>query len=456
MIRFLLIFIAIFSLLQGSSKDIEKKIKQNRYILKKQNREKKAQDIKIKQLADAIINEEKVLNKINYNLDKVSNNIFLNKIKLKRAKKDIIKLSKQIENLQNEKLKIEKKIVDTIVEKYTLTITKKLIEKESLKEIIEKEKLKLLFEDTKENLLKLNLKYFKLSNNKTKNEEKKRKLENYITLQEKEKDKFKQLKKKQEKSIKQLKQKHLAYQKRLKEIIDKQYNISKLLEKLDILKKNQLQKEKLAKLKAKRLKAKREKEKKEKERLKKLKKDKKSRSKQITIKKNSNKKVRSKDIKIASKETFKEDIDLKVRNIANTNRGIKISNYKGIKISPPLKSYEIVKRFGEYFDPIYKIKLFNESISLKSKKPNAKVYSVLKGKVVYAKENAGALGNVVIIKHSNNLHSIYSQLSKIPSTIKVNRWVPKGYVVGRVKDTLVFQITKNSKYLDPEKLFKKR
>jgi murein DD-endopeptidase MepM/ murein hydrolase activator NlpD len=454
MIKIFLIFSFLFTSLIADSKKIDKKIQKNKFILDKNKKAEKVQDKKIKELAQAIQNEEETNDKLEKNLGIVSNNIFLNKIKLQKAKRDIIKLNEQTVEIQSHTKNIEEAIVNSVVDNYSLTLSQEQIGKESMDSIIQKEKFQLLFDDTKEKILNSNLEYFKLSNAKQKNIEKKEKLEKYIVAQEKEKVKYKKLKEKQETSIEKLKKKHNAYQKQLKAIIDKQYNLNNLLGKLNILKKNELEKEKQARIKAKKERERKAKERKRKERLKKLAEAKKAKkSKQISVKKKAP--IKSKDIKIASKAIFKEDIDLKVRNIGNTNKGIKVSSYKGIRISPPLRSYKITKKFGEYFDPVYKIKLFNESISLKSKKQNVKVYSVLKGKVVYAKKDAGALGNVVILKHSGNLHTIYSQLSKIPSTLRVNKWVPKGYVVGRIKDTLVFQVTKNSKYLDPEKLIRK-
>jgi murein DD-endopeptidase MepM/ murein hydrolase activator NlpD len=454
-----IVFLSIILLTYSFSdtKKIDKKIEKNKYILQKNKKAEKLQDKKVKQLAEAIENEEKINNDLERKLSVVSNNIFLNKIKLQKAKKDIITLNEQTQEIQSHTQNIEEAIVNSVVDNYSLTLSQDQIGKKSIDAIIQKEKFQLLFDDTKEKILNSNLEYFKLSNAKQRNIEKKEKLEAYIVAQEKEKVKFKKLQENQKSSIETLKNKHKAYQKELKSIIDQQYNINELLGKLNILKKNELKKERLAKLKAKQLRQKKEKERKRKERLKKLAelKKKQKKEKQISIKKKKEKVIKSKDIKMASKTTFKEDIDLKVRNIGDSTKGIKISNYKGVRISAPLKSYTITKKFGKYFDPVYKIQLFNESISLKSKKQNVKVYSVLKGKVVYAKKDAGALGNVVILKHSGNLHTIYSQLSKIPSTIRVNKWVPKGYVIGRVKDTLVFQVTKNSKYLDPEKLIRK-
>ena len=143
-----------------------------------------------------------------------------------------------------------------------------------------------------------------------------------------------------------------------------------------------------------------------------------------------------------------------MRKIGSSAKGIKISKYNGSKTIAPLKSYTITKKFGKYYDKVYKMELFNESISLKTKKQNAKVFSVFKGRIVYAKKNAGLLENVVIVKHNGNLHTIYSHLDKISPTLKVGKWIPKGYVVGRVNGTLLFQATKNNKYINPSKLIK--
>lgn len=154
------------------------------------------------------------------------------------------------------------------------------------------------------------------------------------------------------------------------------------------------------------------------------------------------------------RKKLEEDIDIEVRKIGSSAKGIKISKYSGQKTMAPLKSYDVTKKFGKYYDKVYKMELFNESVSLKTKIPNAKVFSIFKGQVVYAKQNSGLLENVVIVKHQNNLHTIYSHLDKIAPTLKVGKWIPKGYVVGRVSDTLEFQATKNSRYIDPLKLIK--
>ncbi|MFY4804734.1 peptidase M23, partial [Aliarcobacter butzleri] len=68
--------------------------------------------------------------------------------------------------------------------------------------------------------------------------------------------------------------------------------------------------------------------------------------------------------------------------------GDQIIKYKGAKTIAPLKTFKVVKNIGTYYDPIYKIKLFNESIVLKVTVSVSKVVSVLNVKVVYAKKCA--------------------------------------------------------------------
>jgi murein DD-endopeptidase MepM/ murein hydrolase activator NlpD len=107
-----------------------------------------------------------------------------------------------------------------------------------------------------------------------------------------------------------------------------------------------------------------------------------------------------------------------------------------------------VKKYGTYVDPIYKIKIFNESITLKSPVANSKVKNILNGKVVFAGKSS-MLGNVVVVSHSSKIHTVYAGLSKIAPTIHVGAKIQKGYVVGKVNEKLIFQATKDSKHINP-------
>jgi len=448
-----LCFTLFISAWANETQNIDNEIKQNKNILKSNKNKNKKTKLKIKNLVNEIISEEKKFNNLEYKLNKVSNNIFLNKLKLMKSKKDIKMLHERTKILKQKVSAVEVDIVDSIVKKYSLSLSQNLINKNTLESIILKEKYNLILENAKDSILKSNLKYFELSNTTRKNELKKSKIEAYILSQEKEKRKYNKLKEKKLLSLQKLQLKHKTYQIKLKSIINKQFEVSNLLKNLNILKNDKIRNAKLAK------KRKEAQRKKKKEALAKLRaKTKNLKMKSTSKTKTKSKKVvvkNSKELRFSSKKTLEKDIDLKVRNIGSTSKGIKISRYRGSKTIAPLKRYTITKKFGKFFDDVYKIELFNESISMKSKTKNSKVYSVLKGKVVYAKHDAGELGNVVIIKHKNNLHTIYSQLSNIPKTLKVGQWIKKGYVVGRVENTLVFQATRNNRYLNPEKLFKK-
>lgn len=127
---------------------------------------------------------------------------------------------------------------------------------------------------------------------------------------------------------------------------------------------------------------------------------------------------------------------------------IKTVRYRGAKTIPPLEKFIIIKRYGVYKDPIYNIEIPNENIELKPLVPNAKVRNVLNGKVVLAKWTPH-LKNVVIVKHANNLYTIYAYLDKIAPFIKKGRRIKKGYILGRVNSKLIFEVTKNNAHIDP-------
>lgn len=141
----------------------------------------------------------------------------------------------------------------------------------------------------------------------------------------------------------------------------------------------------------------------------------------------------------------------RVRQINSSYQAQDVYSYQGGKTISPVTGATIVKRFGTYEDPVYKIKIFNESVTLQAPSSDAQVVSVLDGKVVYA-GNSSMLGKVVVIAHSGNMHTVYAGLSKIPPTIRVGSTVSKGYTIGKVTKQLIFEATKNSKHIDPLKL----
>ena len=442
--KLFLAFLLLFSISYGSINDINNKINKNKKQIKSVQQKKSSINKNINKLANTINKEEEAYKKVVSILESTNTKLLLNRMKLSSAISKVKQLTNRSEQLKQMKEKMEKDVIDFVVEKYSMSMGVEQINKKNINDIINKELYTLVFDNTRQEIINLNIKYLKVNSSIRDNEKKIKALNKYIQEQNDVKKQYTDLEKVQEKTLASLKNKHKKYQNNLKKLIEKQNKITDLLGSLNILKKKEIKAEELRIKKAKALARKKE--------LARIKKEKAA----LAAKKREllKQKKQSKEIKIKKRDDFDKEIDLEVRKIGSSAKGVKISKYYGSTTISPLKSYTITKRFGKYYDAVYKMELFNESVALKTKIPNAKVFSVFKGQVVYAKQNSGLLENVVIVKHKNNLHTIYSHLDQISPTLKAGKWIPKGYVVGRVSDTLEFQATKNSKYIDPLKLIK--
>lgn len=140
-----------------------------------------------------------------------------------------------------------------------------------------------------------------------------------------------------------------------------------------------------------------------------------------------------------------------IRQLGSSYQSGNIKKYTGKKTIAPLDSFTVKQKFGNYLDPIYNIKIFNENVILRSTKSDVTVRSVLDGKVVFAKDTS-MLQRVVIIEHNNGIHTIYAHLDKIAPTIKVGKNVKKGSVVGRIKNDLTFEVTQENFHINPLEL----
>jgi len=438
MIKLIIIFhlIISFSFAQTVN-DINKKINKNKKQYKSISTKKRNIDRNLTSLAYKINKEEKTYKETSFNIKKTSILLLRNKVELTKAKQSIFKLKNLSGNYKIQRKKMESEVIDFVIEKYAMSMGIEQANKEGVSNIIDKKVYSLIFDSVKDEILNININYLKINNKIRTNEKKIAKINKFIKKQDIIKKRYIELEEKHEKSLKSLKFKHKKYQDNLKITINKQNKLTDLLGNLNILKKKEIKKEESRIKKAKALAVRKAKEKKRKE-----------------LAQNKRKKISKKDIAFKKRKSMDKDINIEVKKIGSSAKGIKISKYRGKKTIAPLKSYKVIKRFGKYYDDVYKMELFNESVSLKTKKVNSKVFNVFKGQVVYAKENSGLLARVVIVKHKNNLHTIYSHLDKISPTLSVGKWIPKGYVVGRVNDTLEFQATKDSKYIDPLKLIK--
>ncbi|WP_428024950.1 murein hydrolase activator EnvC family protein [Arcobacter sp.] len=429
---YLFLFIAI--IVQAAS--IDEKIKNNESILNKNKNVKNKTEQQIQSLAEQIRDQNEELKKLESEINLVTKDIDQHKELLEGSKKNLTTLSIKAEILQNQKKDYEEELINTIIEDYSSAVAMRLANKDSIEELTDNEIYEILANEAKDKMLKIDNQYMQITQNKIDNEREIKKLNVYIEKREKKKKILNYLLNKHSESLASIENKHKLYQEELKNIIKKQNSLTTLLSNLNILKEKELEEE-----------------------------EKKKRNRLIALKRQREK---EKELKAASKakssneiektqesvqKDYAEDIDLDVRILGSSTKGVKISRYRGEKSIAPLKSYSIVKKFGKYYDPVYKIKLFNESILLKTNESDAKVFAVLDGKVVYSKQDSGMLENVVIIQHKNGLHTIYSHLDQISPTLKVGKWIKKGYVVGRVDETLTFQAIINNAYINPEELF---
>jgi len=263
-------------------------------------------------------------------------------------------------------------------------------------------------------------------------------------------------KEKKEKLLKRLSADEEKYTARLQKIVDRQNALRATLAKLNILRKQEVE-EARKRAAARKEALRKEKERKRKLRLAKAKAKEKARKAALALKRAKTEEAKKRARK-AAKEAAEEKKRIakesqKVRNINSSYKKEAVYAYRGGKTISPIPGAKLIKRFGTYIDPVYKIKIFNESITLQAPTSPAKVYNVLNGKVVFAGKSS-MLGKVVVVAHGNRMHTVYAGLSKIAPNLTVGRKIKKGYVVGKVKHKLLFQATKNSKHINPLKLIR--
>lgn len=421
-----------------SATNIDKKIQQNKQILNTSTKIEETTSLKIKELADKIESQNSNIISLEKDIKQINADIDEHQKLLEDAKNKLDELKSKSTELIKEKTTNEEEIVNTIIEEFSISIALKLASENSLQELIDSEIYTLLSQHSKDKVLKLNNNYNTLSTNTKSNQKDIDKISSYIENRQKTKEKLTNLKQKHSSSLINLEDQHKSYQEELSKVAKQQESLKNLLSELNILKEEENKKV----------------EDDRREKLQQLLAQKKSETK--TIREEVKEEEQEQEIQTAEvrNQKYAKNLNLDVRKIGSSTDGVKIVKYKGITTIAPLKSFKVVKNFGTYYDPVYKIKLFNESIVLKSDEPKAKVVSVLNGKVVYAKKNAGMLENVVIIEHEGGLHTIYSHLDEISPTLVVGKWIKQGYVVGRVDDSLMFQATKDASHIDPKDLFK--
>ena len=359
------------------------------------------------QTAKAILEQRKELDKKNKYLEELKEELTLKEGSYKESVAQLSSLKNYQTELKEEQTKIEEQLVFLIAQSVTLSIM--LEEKNSInsESLIEFEVLNSMLKSSKDKVAQLNEKFFFNSNSIDKLNLQTSLLEVEIANIDSARKQVIETQAENKKALAQLEDSKQSYKTQLRDIITKQDSLKRTLAKLNIIKIDEIKKEKEAK---------------------------------------------------ARKEAFaNENIALdenlpKVKKHGNSYQSVETRDYKGAKTIAPFDSYDITKKYGTYTDPIYGIKIFNESISLKPKKDDERVKTVFSGKVIYADKTA-VLNNIVIVEHSNGMHTIYANLSQISPNIQKGQKIKKGYTIGRVSDELIFEVTQKSYHINPIQLF---
>ncbi|OCX42582.1 peptidase M23 [Campylobacter ornithocola] len=368
----------------------QKDIKENERIVKQLSK-------KLEDLASEILDNEKNLKKIASEINTLTSKTSKLESSVKTQIKALEQLNLQNKDLLQNKNKIEGKIIDLIAKDfaYDLAIPKNYIESED--SIIALELVGVLDKIFKEEFYQISKDYEDVSKKIEEKQNQITTINSNLKSYKDQIDELKSLRKKQEQEITKQKTDKEIYTRKLSSLQAQQQELRKTLNKLKIIKE------------------------KEEEKLAQKKEDKRT---------NSN-----------------------VKQVGSSYQTSSVKRYSGPKTIAPLESYTVKQKFGNYIDPIYNIKIYNENVVLKSDSTNAAVRNVLDGKVVFAKATP-TLKQVVIVENKDGIHTIYAHLDKIAPGVKVGRNIKKGYIIGRVESDLTFEVTQKNFHINPLEMIK--
>lgn len=363
---------------------------------------------KMAKTANEILKQKHSVVKQNRYLKKLEKELLSKENFYQKNLKKLEKLKTTQSTLKSEQNSLEEKLVFVIAKSVSLSIILDEAYAKNENSLIELEVLNAMLQKSKKRATILSENFSKNSKNIENLKQQRSSLELEISTIETKKRELLQTKERHKKDILKLTKAKKSYKRELKNLLKRQSSLKKTLTSLNLLKIDEIKR------------AKREKE----------------------------RKAAFKKEKIILNEKLP-----KVKKHGSSYQAVRTKKYKGKKTIAPLDNYTITKKYGTYTDPIYGIKIFNESISLTPKQNNAKVKTVFNGKVIYADKTA-VLNNIVIVEHKNGLNTVYANLSQIAPNIRKGIKIKKGYTIGRVKDELIFEVTQKSYHINPIRLFK--
>jgi septal ring factor EnvC (AmiA/AmiB activator) len=398
--RLVLLFLALSMVLWGSR--IDQKIRTSKEKLASTKSAYAHMDRKLAKIAKAIENNQVELGRLDQTIAELEKEIALNAVLLKEGSARLAEIQKELDALEQARQRQQEKLVDLLANRYIVEEIMKEKGIETPKDVIETEVLKAIVKQDSSELKSMERSFVATLRQSEKLRKEASRIEAMIERLKKRKARAAAEKKRRKLLTAKLEKEKFDYQKRLQKLQNEEKSLRDTLAKLNILQRRTLEE----------------------------------------------KRARKRAPKTAAAK-------LHVRNIGSSYQRHSVGRYRGPKTFSPVGKAKVVKKFGLYVDPVYKIKIFNESVTLKPSRRNAKVKNVLNGRVVFIK-NTPMLGKVVIVEHAKNLHTIYAKLDKIAPTIREGKKVKRGYVIGRVEDELMFEVTQKNRHINPLELIRLR
>jgi septal ring factor EnvC (AmiA/AmiB activator) len=224
-------------------KNIDEQINKNKDVLSASKNIESETNIKIQLLAKEILIQNNELQRVSKDVNELEKIISEDHNKLSSAKEEIALLKKNADTLLQDKKNQEEAIVSTIINEFAISLGIQHSSNKTIEELIDKEMYSLLLENTLEEIKKLDVRYLQITQNQEENQKQIEKLQSFIDQNEKKRRELAILLKKQEQNVASLESKHKEYQAQLKSIIDKQNELNSLLQKLNIIKKEESKKE---------------------------------------------------------------------------------------------------------------------------------------------------------------------------------------------------------------------
>jgi murein DD-endopeptidase MepM/ murein hydrolase activator NlpD len=427
------ILLALPGLLQASQ--TAQKIEESKKTLQSTEAKKKKVSRQLEKLAASIKKTEKELARLRKMLDRLEKKKRQGETRYAGTLQRIEGLDKQIAQLDNSIRRRHREFIRLLTDQFSTIVAMRQMNRRSERGVILEEFYERYKEANDRELKTLKRSIDRSRKNKQKLMLERAALKRTIAKTIALRDLYRIKKEKSEKLLKKLAREEKLYRKRLQEVISRQNALRQTLAKLNILRKEEIEEAKRREAERKAELARRARRLEEMRRAK--------------AQERAQARAEGREVDYTAPALQEE----KVKQVGSSYQKERVARYRGPRTISPIKGARLVKRFGTYIDPIYKIKIFNDSVTLRAPYSDATVRTVLNGKVVYVGENS-MLGKVVIVRHGNGLHTVYAGLSKISPLIKTGTRIRRGTAVGKVRKKLIFQATQHSKLINPTRLIR--